>query len=153
MLAPIDDPLPSAADGRFRGVLAKRDLVSVYAQEVLGRPAMLATFVRGGETEARRDYVELPPDFALRLVPVPASLVGKTLAEAALPQTAGVRVLEIKRQEGGPGGGRRVIPDAGTVLAAGDGLILLGPEETLERLEQGKPLPSKDEAEAHLAVD
>jgi chloride channel protein, CIC family len=141
------------ADGRFRGVLAKRDLLSVYAQEVLGRPSMLATFVRGGEVEAKRDYVELPPDFALRMVPVPASLVGKSLAEAALPQTAGVRVLEIKRGGGGPGGGQRVIPDAGTVLAAGDGLILLGPEETLERLEQGRPLPGKDEAEAHLAVD
>ncbi len=145
--------LPVAgADGRFRGVLAKRDLLSVYAQEVLGRPAMLATFVRGGETEKRRDYVELPPDFALRLVPVPASLVGKTLAEARLPQTAGVRVLEIKR-DGGGGAGQRVMPGADTVLAAGDGLILLGPEETLERLEKGVPLPAKDEAEAHLAVD
>ena len=147
-----------AADGRFRGVVAKRDLLSIYAQEVLGRPALLATFVSGGESEAKRDYVELPPDFALRLVPVPAALVGKTLAEARLPQSAGVRVLEIKRADGGsggggPGSGSRLIPDADTVLAAGDGLILLGPEATLEQLEKGGPLPARDEAEHHLAVD
>ena len=142
------------ADGRFAGVLAKRDLLSVYAQEVLGRPAMLATFVRGSEGERRRDYVELPPDFSLRLVPVPLSLVGRTLAESRLPQTLGARVLEIKRPAATPGGdGRRVIPDADTRLAAGDELILLGPEEAVDRLARGEPLPAADEARHHRAID
>lgn len=146
--------------GEFRGVVTKRDLLSIYAQEVLGRPSMLATFKRGGEVEARRDYVELPPDFALRMVPVPPSLVGKTLAEASLPQRAGIRVLEIKRQAsapGAPGGAAtldsRAIPDAATVLRHGDGLIVLGPESILERLEATGELPSEDEAHHHLAVD
>ena len=52
-----------AADGRFRGVVAKRDLLSVYAQEVLGRPAMLATFVsrrrRRGAARLRRAAARL----------------------------------------------------------------------------------------------
>ena len=53
-------------------------------------------------SDANRQFVEIPPDFALRLVPVPAHLVGKTLAEARLPQTLGARVMEIRRR--GPEG-------------------------------------------------
>ena len=119
-------------NGKFVGVLAKKDLLAVYAQEVLGRPALLATFVSGREAGANRDYVELPPDFAVRLVPVPPELVGKTLAEAALPHTIGARVLEIKRK--GRGGEERVIPDAQTVLAQADELVLLGPTAALEAM-------------------
>ena len=65
------------ADGTFLGVLAKRDLLAVYAQEVLGRPALLATFVSSQDVAASRQYVEIPPDFALRLVPVPAGPGGQ----------------------------------------------------------------------------
>jgi CIC family chloride channel protein len=143
------------ANGGFSGVLMKKDLLAVYAQEVLGRPALLATFVSAGESRASRDYVELPPDFAVRLVPVPRDLVGKTLAEARLPQTLGARVIEIKRD--GPRGEERVIPDAQTVLARGDELVLLGPAEVVESLRQGaRPAPAGaagDEALAHRAID
>ncbi|MEA2603281.1 MAG: chloride channel protein family [Acidobacteriota bacterium] len=122
-------------DGRYLGVLAKRDLLAVYAQEVLGRPALLATFVSGQESQAHRQYVEIPPDFSLRLVPVPHDLVGKTLAEARLPQTIGARVIEIKRQ--GKAGEEAVVPTAETVLQADDLLLLLGPTDKLEPLAQG----------------
>ena len=133
-------------DGRFRGVLSKRDLLAVYAQEVLGRPALLATFVSGRDDEVSRDYVELPPNFAVRLVEVPPDLVGRTLAETRLPQTHGVRVIEIKR-----GAKERVIPDAETVLEPGDQLIVLGPTEALERLAEGRaPIT---EAEAVASID
>ena len=125
------------AGGEFLGVLAKRDLLAVYAQEVLGRPALLATFVSSqDEQSGNRQYVEIPPDFALRLVPVPAGLVGKTLAEARLPQTLGARVMEIRRR--GSGGEEAIIPEADTRLAAGDLLLLLGPAAKVEALAGGK---------------
>jgi chloride channel protein, CIC family len=109
-------------EGRLLGVLAKRDLLAVYAQEVLGRPALLATFVSSKDSQTSRDYVELPPDFSLRMVPLPPELVGKTLAEARLPQTVGARVIEIKRHNDA-----RVIPTGDTQLLAGDTLIVVGP--------------------------
>ena len=64
---PVCDPA-----GRFFGVLAKRDLLAIYAQEVLGRPAMLATFVQSDD--GARNYVELPPDFTVRMVSLPPAL-------------------------------------------------------------------------------
>jgi hypothetical protein len=124
------------ADGKFLGVLAKRDLLAVYAHEVVGRPAMLATFVSSQDAQANRQYVEIPPDFALRLVPVPEELVGKTLAEAKLPQTLGARVMEIRRR--GDGGEEPVVPAGDTRLEAGDLLLLLGPAAKVEALAEGK---------------
>ena len=124
------------AEGKFLGVLSKRDLLAVYAQEVLGRPALLATFVSSKGEEKSRDYVHLPPDFSVRLVPVPETLVGKTLAEAKLPQILGARVLEIRRRS--RTGDEAVIPVGDTVFQQGDQLILVGPTATVEALSEGK---------------
>ncbi len=125
------------AEGRYLGVLAKRDLLAVYAQEVLGRPALLATFVSSKGEETSRDYVHLPPDFSVRLVPVPAALIGKTLAEAKLPQTLGARVLEIRRRSS-RAGDEVVVPTGDTVFEEGDQFILVGPTATVEALAEGK---------------
>ena len=142
-------PVVERSTHRFLGVLSKKDLLAIYSQEVLGRPAMLATFV-SASAGGGRDYVELPPDFSLRLVPVPPSLQGRTLAEAHLPQSFGVRVIEIKRQRSG-GPPIRVMPTADTRLTAGDELIVIGPTSAMERLERGELAP--DEALAHREID
>ncbi|HEX3126234.1 MAG TPA: chloride channel protein [Thermoanaerobaculia bacterium] len=120
------------ADGRFVGVIGKRDVLAVYAQEVLGRPALLATFVSGRGDQRSREYVHLPPDFSVRLVPVPPQLVGKSLTEARLPQTLGARVLEIRRRN------QTVIPLGDTVFQEGDQVILVGPTVAMEALSEGR---------------
>jgi CIC family chloride channel protein len=136
--------------GRLLGVLSKRDLMAVYAQEVLGRPSVLATFVSSRDSGTSRQYVELPPDFALRMVPVPEELVGRSLAEARLPQTLGARVIEIKRH--GRHGEEQVIPSADTILESGDLLVVIGPTAQVESLVEGKT-PVLDEALAHRQID
>jgi Trk K+ transport system NAD-binding subunit len=83
-------------------------------------------------------------------VPVPAELVGRSLAEARLPQTLGARVIEIKRQ--GPHGEEPVIPDADTVLQTGDILVVIGPTSQVESLSAGRA-PTLDEALAHQPID
>jgi CIC family chloride channel protein len=141
-------PVVDGSTGRFAGLLAKRDLLAVYAQEVLGRPAMLATFISA--EAGRRDYVELPPDFALRLVAVPDGVVGWSLGRLRLPQRFGIQVLEIKRSQ--PAGAtERVVPSADTALERGDLAIVLGPTAGVERLSAG--LWEPDEAERHKVID
>ena len=130
-------------DGTFRGVLAKRDLLAVYAQEVLGRPAVLSTFVASDQPGSKGSAVELPPDFALRSLGVPEALVGRTLAECALPPKLGVRVIEIKRP--GRSAPEWIVPDAATVLVAGDELIVLGPTAAVEALAAGRVEPPREE--------
>ena len=80
--------------------------------------------------------MEIPPDFSLRLVPVPEELVGKTLAEARLPQVLGARVMEIRRR--GKTGEEAIVPSAETRLEPEDLLLLLGPTAKVEALAQGK---------------
>jgi len=126
-------------DGRFRGVVAKRDLLAVYAQEVLGRPAVLSTFVASDQPGVKGTAVELPPDFALRSVAVPGELVGLTLAEAGLPQRLGVRVLELRRPA--RDGWEWIAADAATVLGASDDLVVLGPAAAIEALVAGRLEP------------
>lgn len=127
--------------GRYRGLVAKRDLLAVYAQEVLGRPAVLSTFVAGDQPGVKGSAVELPPDFALRSVAVPQELVGLTLAEAALPQKLAVRVLEVRRPAAD--GWEWLAADAATVLGPSDDLVVLGPTAAIEALVAGRlePVP------------
>ena len=120
----------------FVGVLSKRDLLAVYAQEVLGRPAVLSTYVTSDQAGSGGQAVELPPDFALRSVAVPLDLAGKTLAECALPNRLGVRVLEIKRPRAD--GVEWFAPGATTVLEPGDDLVILGPTKAVEALAAGR---------------
>jgi len=130
--------LPVVEDGSeadFCGYLAKRDLLSVYSQEVLGRPALLATFISSDESGSSRDYVELPPGFTVRAAAVPLDLDGKSLLEARLPQRAGAWVIGLEQRRDGRT--RRVIPNRDTVLAKGDKMILLGRSATVEALERG----------------
>ena len=123
-------------DGRFVGVLSKRDLLAVYAQEVLGRPAVLSTFVTSDQPGQKGQAVELPPDYAMRSFDAPEALVGRTLAECDLPRRLGVRVLEIKRPR--RDGAEWIVPDAGTELRAGDLLVVLGPTAAVERMARGE---------------
>ena len=122
--------------GKFRGVVAKRDLLAVYAQEVLGRPAVLSTFVSGDRPGSEGQAVELPPDFALRAVSAPAELVGLSLAECDLPRRMGLRLVELRRAS--RGGTEWIVPGAATVLAAGDLLVVLGPTEAVEGFAAGR---------------
>jgi|CXWL01.1.fsa_nt_gi CIC family chloride channel protein len=146
----LDDSLQRAADafaqcsferlavadrqGLFRGLVAKRDLLAIYAQEFLGRPALLANFVSADGERLGRRVVELPPSFSIQVAELPPELAGRTLAEARLPQDFGLRVLEIERR--GAPGPDRFVPKADTVLALGDQMVLLGPTESLDRLRQ-----------------
>jgi Trk K+ transport system NAD-binding subunit len=104
---------------------------------------MLATFV--GSDDGARNYVELPPDFTVRMVSLPPALAGRTLAEARLPQNLGLRVLELRRQ--GERGRTREIPGGSTVLREGDALIVLGPTAAIAAVERGELPAAAGEAQ------
>jgi trk system potassium uptake protein TrkA len=79
------------------------------------------------------DQLELDPSTHLMQMHVPDALVGRTLRELDLPNRLGAIVLAIKGQR------VRTAPPADTVLAQGDVLLLLGPEEATARLEAWEP--------------
>lgn len=140
----LDDPLRRATElfaqsdyerlpvldaaGRFVGHLAKRDILSFYAREILNRPKLITTYTDDPAGEVGR--LELPPDYSVRLVSAPGWLVGRSLADAALPLRHGIRVIEIRRPSGN--GSELVIPDAASIVKPGDGLIVLGSAQAID---------------------
>lgn len=67
---------------------------------------------------------------------MPPALAGVALGEARLTQRLGVRVLELKRSA--PEGVEWIMPEAKTILAAGDELVVLGPSAGLAALAAGR---------------
>jgi CIC family chloride channel protein len=123
------DRLP-VVDGRetrrFVGELSAGDIISLYSQEVLHKEARLARFDTAGEGDRPvTTYVELPAEYVVALVTLPDSFAGATLRDLDARRRFGVNVIEVKRRVGS-GQERRIIPDAGTELKAGDGLIVVG---------------------------
>jgi CIC family chloride channel protein len=120
-------------DNRFRAILGKSDLLRLYAQEVLGRPALLAKIAPDGE--ARATFVPLPPGFQLLELDAPEELAGKTLLELELPQRYGLWVLAIVRRDE-HGREHRLLATASTKLEATDRLVIMGAVGGIGKLEE-----------------
>jgi trk system potassium uptake protein len=79
------------------------------------------------------DQLELGPDSNLVQMRVPDAMVGQTLRALDLTNRFGVVVLAVKGQH------VRTAPSADMVLADGDVLVLLGPDDATARVEAWKP--------------
>ncbi|MEZ0228818.1 MAG: chloride channel protein [Planctomycetota bacterium] len=112
------------SEGSFRGVLGKQDVLALYAQEVLGHPAMLARI----SSQTGSSYVPLPHGFELRELHADALMTGKTLVELELPQKHGIWVLAVIRRDEA-GRETRELARARTQLQTGDILVALGSAE------------------------
>lgn len=76
------------------------------------------------------DYIELSPDNSIAEVMATDRLVGKTLRQLDLRARYGVNVMAIKR-----GSKINVSPKADDVISEGDVLVVIGPNESIRRLE------------------
>ena len=123
----------SAQDRTFMGLVSKRDVIALYNQEVLHRPALLAKFTT--EDEAEPTFVELPSPYRVDQVDVPATMVGQKLSALELQTRYDATILVIKRRSDGLGE-KRIFPRGDTLLEAGDRIVLIAPAEQLERLKQ-----------------
>src|SRR5207245_154789 len=120
---PVVDRLDSR---RFAGELSAGDIITLYSQEVLHKEARLARFVSLQEgSRPDTTYVELPGEYVVALVTLPAPFPGATLRDLDARRQFGVNVIEVKRPIGG-GSELRIIPAPDTELKAGDGLIVVG---------------------------
>jgi CIC family chloride channel protein len=131
-------PVVEGDPPRYLGLVTKQDLLRIYAQEVLRRPARLARIVREEDGAQKTDFVELPPGYEIREIEVPPQLAGETLASAELPKRYGVWVIAVnKRNERGDWD--RCLAQADSRLAAGDRILGLGPGPALDRLARAEP--------------
>ena len=121
-------------DRRLLGTLAYADVLAVYQDEVF--KADSAPALSRGVSALAGNRIEIAPGFELAEWEPAARFHGQTLADARLPDVLGVRVLLLKRRDAA-GQLATLLPDAQTVLAAGDVLVLLGPAAAVARAVAG----------------
>ena len=99
---------------------------------MLQRKLLTVRYAPGEPAAAsRRSMVDLPAEFAIEEMPVPTSLVGKTLSELDLPHKYLLTALSLKPANGGR---PEVIPPPADVqLSEGDRLVLVGRRPDLAR--------------------
>jgi CIC family chloride channel protein len=127
--------LPVLEDDESRkllGTVSQRDILSVCSMEALHQQSLLARFETAGEKHPSTT-IELPADHEVDDVPVPASVVGLTLAEARFRERYGVSVLLIRRSNN-MGQETRLIPEANTRFESLDRLVVFGSRENLDVL-------------------
>ena len=117
---------------RLVGRLTRRDVMSSLHLEILKSQKLRAKFVHREESQERADYVELPKGSELTRVPCHPDHVDRTMAEARIRARHEVMVVTVIRKN--PDGGEmRIIPDGDFVLRLGDDLIVIGPQQALQR--------------------
>jgi len=123
--------------GKLVGWISKRDLIAVYKQEILGEGQMLSGFRQAGDVQGKHDrYVELPEDFEVASMVVPAGMSGKTLRQMDPRGTYGLYILQVIRYNPAEGTRDVVMPGPESVLSRDDRLVVVGPSEGIARFRQ-----------------
>ncbi|MBN1549907.1 chloride channel protein [bacterium] len=125
---PVIDP----ADGQFLGIINYRDIFNLYNREVLRQGSLGLKFVSRTEETPRSDYVNIPENYQVELLPVVGNLVGKSIKEADLRGQYSISIVAIR-----PPHGRDItteIPSPDRVLTRQDVLIVIGKRKDIIRL-------------------
>jgi len=140
------DELPVVDEGegeRLIGVVRKNDVIARYNREMLKRDMAQEVGVGLREAEGMAT-VPLGDRYLLTEVPVPVSLIGKSLRESGFRTRFGAEVVLVKPA----GGGAPEVPTADTRLEAGDVLLVVGERAAIGRLREvllNGPRPSDPE--------
>jgi chloride channel protein, CIC family len=121
----------SHQEKRLVGSISRGDILELYNREILHREVLGIKLVHA-DTHAA-DYVDLPAEYEVTVLPVGSQLAGRTLAELDLRGRFGVNVLAVKR----PGrklAGRNELPDPQTPLRGRDRLVVVGERDAVGRL-------------------
>ena len=125
----------SAEQPQLLGVLRYQEVIALYNNEILLRDTADGLAARMAISD-RVEKTKLVTGIWMVEWQPPAEWYGRSLADIRLPSTYGVRVMLIKRKR--PESQEIVAEPPGPdyVFAAGDALLIYGPESALEQLPQ-----------------
>jgi len=127
-------PVGDLVTGKLIGTVRQRDVVAAYNRAVLSRD------LAGGMTRrvglvSRIHRVDLGNGWALQEVRVPGSFVGRSLREIDLRADLGIQVLLVRGVDPESGEATLDAPDPKQPLTADLGLVVVGRNPSLDRLE------------------
>ncbi len=127
-------PVVEPDTGRFMGTITHQDIIGLYNREILRQGTLGLRFITKEEQRPRSDYVHVPKDYKVILVPVVGELAGKSIEELDLRKRFDVSIVALRPPHGGET--TTEIPKPGRVLTRNDVLIVVGPKTGLSQLKE-----------------
>jgi CBS domain-containing protein len=129
----IDEvPVVDPETQKFLGVVAHRDIFNLYNREVLRQGTLGLKFVTKSEESPRSDFVNIPSDYAVELLPVVGKLVDRSIQELDLRKKYDINILAVKTPEGQSCVSELPTPDR--ILKRNEALVIVGKKENILRL-------------------
>ncbi len=137
-LAHYRGEVPVTENERLVGVIWPEDVIERYNTEILKRDmaSSMASTLSGSRSVAPIPAVK---NTSMVEVPVPASFVGQSLGSLDIRNRFEVTVLMVKQRDGT---GKEVVragPGADYTFRSGDTLLIIGPDDKVQRLERAYP--------------
>jgi CIC family chloride channel protein len=135
-LARYRGEVPVVEDGRLVGVIWPEDVIERYNAELFKRDmasSMVSTVSRG----PRPEPIPAVANTSIAEIPVPLPFVGKSLGSLDIRNRYKVTILLIKRQNGVGEDVVNAVPSADYAFRPGDLMLVMGPDDSLRRLERG----------------
>ncbi|MEW6774890.1 MAG: chloride channel protein [Bdellovibrionota bacterium] len=123
-------PVVEEETQRLMGTISRRYLLDFYNREVLRTDYLGTIAEESASGPASRGTVQLPPGQQMAVLTVPPFLIGKTLREVDLRARYGVVVASVRPADSPA---RNELPDPARPFAPRDVLVLVGPNEAIEK--------------------
>ncbi len=123
----------SHQEKKLVGTISRGDILELYNREILHREVLGIKLVH--EDTRATDFVDLPAEYTVTVLPIGPKLAGQSLAELDLRGRYGVNVLAVKRP-GRKVSGRNELPAPREPLRARDRLVVVGQRESVDRLRE-----------------
>jgi len=135
-LARYRGEVPVVEDGRLVGAIWPEDVIERYNAELFKRDmasSMVSTVSRG----PRAEPIPAVEDTSIAEIPVPPPFVGKSLGSLDIRNRYKVTILLVKQRNGVGEEVVNAVPSAAYAFRAGDVMLVMGPNDSLRRLQRG----------------
>jgi len=114
------------------GTISKKEIIKLYNREILRKDVISVKYVQEIDAMRRRSLIQLPRDFKIDFVPVPAAFIGRSIRELDIRARYGVNVLAVKKKLSDIGLTSEM-PDPERIFERGDILVAAGKQDDLGR--------------------
>jgi CIC family chloride channel protein len=134
-----EDELPVVEDQKSRklvGLVTHRSIFLLYNREVLRQGTLGLKYVHAADGGQGSDYVELAEGHCLSVLPVTKAMVGRTLRDLDLRARYHVNVVSIRAHRYDHRQPDCDVPDPEQKLKNTDSLVVVGPQDAIERIKR-----------------
>lgn len=117
---------------RLVGSISQRDILDLYNKEILKKNLLGIKLVKESGTEKIKSNIVLPDEFTLEYVPLPQTIIGKSIRDIDIRAKYSVTVVALKRSMDGISSINE-IPSPDLKLQENDVLIVVGKEKDITK--------------------